>query len=131
MDSSGEGWVRRCLDAGWLLCLWSGGKLNQSPSPPESGHMAPLGAQRSATLATLLASQSVPKNRWLPANENKCQPSYKKSEYTNQFQPKFANFSFPTHYSAIMAMEAASPVISFISVVNLPVNRGRVSARCY
>ena len=88
ISSSGEGWVRvrRCLDILLLLCLWSRGKLNQSPSPPESGHMATLWAQPSVTRATLLALQSDPNNRWPPANE--WQPSYKKVNFPTISSPK-------------------------------------------
>ena len=74
--------------------------------------------------------QNVPKNRWPPANE--WQPFHKKVSLPTKSSPKLITLVF-LHISVTVAvaMEAASPVISFISVVNLPVNRGRVLARCY
>ena len=46
-----------------------------------------------------------------------------KVNFPTKSSPKLLTLVF-LHISATVAMEAASPVISFISVVNLPVNRG-------
>ena len=53
-----------------------------------------------------------------------------KVNFPTKSSPKLLTLVF-LHISVTVAMEARSPVISFISVVNLPVNRGRVLARCY
>ena len=56
----------------------------------------------------------------LPTSGN---PPTKIVNFLTKSSPKLLTLVF-LHISVTVAMEAASPVISFISVVNLPVNRG-------
>ena len=93
-------------------------------SVPISARIRPHGPTLSPPISHTGDSAGITKclkNRWPPANE--WQPSYKKVNFPTKSSPKLLTLVF-LHISATVAMEAASPVISFISVVNLPVNRG-------